>query len=305
MLPSASSTDGRPLVIALMGPTASGKTSLAMELAAVLDLAVLSVDSRQVYRHMDVGTAKPTPEQRSRVRHELLDLREPDQPINLREFTVLARTAIAAEHQRRGIAFLVGGSGLYMKALLGGMEPPLVPPQPQLRAQFDGLGQALCHQLLGRGDPTAAARISANDAVRTQRALEVLYATGRPLSDQQQSHPPPWRVLELGLDPPDLNQRIEARTRQMYADGLVRETRQLIDRYGETCSLLETIGYGEAKRLMLGELDPSQALALSLRRTLQLAKRQRTWFRRQHQPHWLQGGDLLQKALLQAEASLV
>ena len=117
-----------PLVIALMGPTASGKTALAIDLAERLDLAVLSVDSRQLYRHMDVGTAKPTPAQRQRVRHELLDLRDPDNPITLQEFSVLAREAIAAEHRRRGIAFLVGGSGLYLQALLAGLEPPAVPP---------------------------------------------------------------------------------------------------------------------------------------------------------------------------------
>ena len=190
-----------PLVIALLGPTASGKTALAIELAEALDLAVLSVDSRQLYRHMDVGTAKPTPAQRARVRHELLDLRDPDQPINLQEFTALARGAIAAEHRRRGVALLAGGSGLYLKALLQGLQPPAVPPQPALRAQFAALGQPACHRLLAQGDPHAASRIAPADAVRTVRALEVLYATGRPLSAQQGHRPPPWRVLELGLDP--------------------------------------------------------------------------------------------------------
>ena len=112
-----------------MGATASGKTALAIELAEVLDLAVLSVDSRQLYRQMDVGTAKPTAAQRQRVRHELLDLRDPDQPINLQEFVLLAQAAIAAEHQRRGVALLVGGTGLYLKALLAGLQPPAVPPQ--------------------------------------------------------------------------------------------------------------------------------------------------------------------------------
>ena len=186
----------QPLVIVLLGPTASGKTALGIGLAQALDLAVLSVDSRQLYAEMDIGTAKPTPAQRAAVRHELLDLRRPDQPINLQEFRAEAEQAIAAEHARRGIALLVGGSGLYLKAITQGMTPPAVPPQPELRAQLDALGQPLCHQLLCVADPTAGARIMANDAVRTQRALEVLYATGQPLSAQQGATPPPW-VLPL------------------------------------------------------------------------------------------------------------
>lgn len=301
-----------PLVIALLGPTASGKTALAIELAEALDLAVLSVDSRQMYRHMDVGTAKPSPEQRARVRHELLDLRDPDQPLTLQEFTALAGSAIAAEHRRRGVALLVGGSGLYLKALLAGLQPPAVPPQPALRAQFAALGQTVCHQLLRQADPRAAERIAPADAVRTSRALEVLYATGRPLSAQQSLQPPPWRVLELGLDPADLPQRIQRRTVALFAGGLVEETAQLIDRFGADCPLLATIGYGEAVRLLQGELARDAAIALTERRTRQYAKRQRTWFRRQHQPLWLTGAagaaaseaDVLQQALRAATGGL-
>jgi tRNA dimethylallyltransferase len=279
-----------PLVIALMGPTASGKTALALDLAEALDLAVLSVDSRQLYRGMDIGTAKPSPAQRARVRHELIDLRDPDQPITLQEFTVLAQAAIAAEHQRRGIALLVGGTGLYLQALLQGLEPPAVPPQPRLRQQFAQLGQPSCHALLRQADPAAAGRIAAADAVRTQRALEVLYATGLPLAGRRQRRPPPWRIVELGLDPPDLADRICQRTAALYDLGLVAETAALRQRYGRDCPLLQTIGYGEASRLLEGELDRPAAQALTERRTRQYAKRQRTWFRRQHQALWLPAG---------------
>jgi len=298
--------DTRPVVIALMGPTASGKTALAIELATSLDLVVLSIDSRQLYRRMDVGTAKPTAAQRKRVRHELLDLREPDQPINLQEFCGLAGAAICAEHQRRGVAFLVGGSGLYLQALLQGMEPPAVPPQPALRAQFSALGQATCHQLLATADPESARRIAPADAVRTQRALEVLYASGRPCSVQRRRRPPPWRVLELALDPADLGERIRQRTAEIYAQGLVEETAALIQRYGADCPLLDTIGYGEAKRLLAGDLDSVGAQAMTERRTRQFAKRQRTWFRRQHQPLLLggTGTDLLQEAAEAAQGVL-
>jgi len=277
----------QPLTIALMGPTASGKTDLALSLAESLDLAVLSVDSRQLYRGMDVGTAKPTASQRRRVRHELLDLRDPDQPINLQEFTALAQVAIAAEHRRRGVALLVGGSGLYLESLLRGLAPPAVPPQPALRAQLAALGQPLCHGLLSQADPEAAARIATGDAVRTQRALEVLYATGRPISSQRRLQPPPWRVLEIGLQPTDLRERIQQRTARMYEEGLVEETAALLARFGAECPLLRTMGYDEARRLLAGELDRSAAIALTERRTRQYAKRQRTWFRRRHNPVWL------------------
>jgi len=281
----------QPLTIALMGPTASGKTDLAIALAESLDLAVISVDSRQLYRGMEVGTAKPSAAQRQRVRHELLDLRDPDQPITLQEFTAQAEVAIAAEHRRRGVALLVGGSGLYLQALLAGLAPPAVAPQPVLRAQFAALGQAHCHSLLRLTDPAAAARIAPADAVRTQRALEVLYATGRPISGQQGCRPPAWSVLELGLNPADLSERIRLRTRGLYDGGLVEETEALLDRFGPGCALLETIGYGEARRLLAGLLSREEAIVLTERRTRQYAKRQRTWFRRRHAPIWLGGGD--------------
>ena len=285
---SPTESAGQPLVIVLLGPTASGKTDLAIALAQALDLAVLNVDSRQLYRQMDVGTAKPTAAQRGQARHELLDLRDPDQPINLQEFRAIAEAQLNAELARKPLALLAGGSGLYLQALTQGLEPPAVPPQPQLRAQLAALGQPLCHQLLRQGDPAAAARIAPADAVRTQRALEVLYATGRPLSSQQGATPPPWRVLELGLNPTDLTARIASRTRGLFAAGLVAETEALIERYGAELPLLNTIGYSEAKQQLAGELSETEAIALCEQRTRQFAKRQRTWFRRRHEPIWLE-----------------
>ena len=285
---SPTESAGQPLVIVLLGPTASGKTDLAIALAQALDLAVLNVDSRQLYRQMDVGTAKPTAAQRGQARHELLDLRDPDQPINLQEFRAIAEAQLNAELARNPLALLAGGSGLYLQALTQGLEPPAVPPQPQLRAQLAALGQPLCHQLLRQGDPAAAARIAPADAVRTQRALEVLYATGRPLSSQQGATPPPWRVLELGLNPTDLTARIASRTKGLFAAGLVAETEALIERYGAGLPLLNTIGYAEAKQQLAGELSETEAIALCEQRTRQFAKRQRTWFRRRHAPIWLE-----------------
>ena len=298
-------TGDKPLVIVLLGPTASGKTALGIELARELQLDVINVDSRQLYREMDIGTAKPTAAQQRAATHHLLDLRPPDQPLTLQEFQTLAMEAVNRSIQSRGSALLVGGSGLYLKALTSGLRPPAVPPQPALRAQLNQLGQATCHALLQQADPTAAARIAAQDAVRTQRALEVLYATGAAISSQQAASPPPWRVIELGLNPSDLRQRIAQRTQQLYADGLVAETAQLKERYGADLPLLQTIGYGEALKTIEGTLSHTEAIAITTRRTQQFAKRQRTWFRRQHQPHWLGGDDPRTEALTLIRGGLV
>ena len=294
-----------PLVVVLLGPTASGKTALALELAERFELEILNIDSRQLYKGMNVGTAKPTSEQRARVPHHLVDLRRPDQPITLREFQDEALAVVNRSLEQRGVAFLVGGSGLYLKALTGGLKPPSVAPQPSLRQQLKNLGQGTCHQLLMDADPEAGERIAAADAVRTQRALEVLYATGRPMSSQTSASPPPWRVLELGLNPADLRQRISQRTEQLYAEGLIEEAQQLKQRYGAELPLLQTIGYGEALEVLEGHLDRTSAITQTTKRTQQFAKRQRTWFRRQHQPHWLNETDPFNDASQQIEAGLV
>ena len=294
----------QPLVITLLGPTASGKTALALELAERLGLPVINVDSRQLYREMDVGTAKPTAEQQARVTHHLLDLRNPNQPITLQEFQAEAIPCIERELSERGIALLVGGSGLYLKALTSGLKPPAVGPQPELRKQFSAMGQAICHPLLAAADPIAAAKISPADAVRTQRALEVLYASGQPMSGQASVEPPPWRILELGLNPSNLRQRINQRTEQLYQDGLVAETQRLADRYGADLPLLQTIGYAEALQINDGSITRQSAIATTCQRTRQFAKRQRTWFKRQHTPQWLSEQDLLTEAMTLIEQHL-
>ncbi len=293
-----------PLVITLLGPTASGKTALALDIAERLDLPVINVDSRQLYREMDIGTAKPTAEQQARVPHHLLDLRTPDQPITLQEFQAEANPCVERELAERGIALLVGGSGLYLKALTGGLQPPAEAPQPQLRQQLTALGQNICHPLLQAADPMAAAKIAPADAVRTQRALEVLYASGQPMSRQATAAPPPWRVLELGLNPANLRQRIQQRTEQLYRDGLVDETRRLSERYGADLPLLQTIGYGEALQVIGGSLSTADAVRITSQRTRQFAKRQRTWFRRQHNPHWLPDQATLTDAMTLIEQHL-
>ncbi|MDP6833906.1 MAG: tRNA (adenosine(37)-N6)-dimethylallyltransferase MiaA, partial [Prochlorococcaceae cyanobacterium ETNP1_MAG_9] len=166
-------TTKQQLVIVLLGPTASGKTATALDLAEKLNLEIHNIDSRQLYIGMDIGTAKPTKTQMNRVKHFLVDIRKPNNPITFKEFQEEAQLSLEVALQKQGVAFLVGGSGLYLKAITAGLRPPAVPPIKNLRKQFCELGQAQCFQLLKSSDPKASTRISPNDAVRTQRALEV------------------------------------------------------------------------------------------------------------------------------------
>ena len=291
-----------PLMVVVLGPTASGKTALGIALAQRLGCRVLSVDSRQIYRGMDIGTAKPTADEQRQAVHELLDLSTPDQPLNLQQFCARATPLIDAEQQAGLPALLVGGSGLYLQALCQGLRPPALPPQPWLRHQLGQLGQTQCHQLLQVADPQAAQRIHPADAVRTQRALEVLYGMGSPLSAQAGRTPPAGRVLELGLDPTDLRERIARRTGELYQRGLVEETARLSEQYGPELPLLQTIGYREALGVLKGRHSPAEAEALTERRTWLFAKRQRTWFRHRHQPRWLNPKSALDEAMAEIES---
>ena len=287
----------KPLVIALMGPTASGKTELAIDIANKIKTNIHNVDSRQIYIDMDIGTAKPTPAQQRQVPHFLVDLCLPSTPINLYEFHSLARTSMEKELKKRRLILLVGGSGLYLKSLIGGLNPPGVPPQKFLRNQLSKIEKNERHSLLKCCDPDAAEQIHPQDSIRTIRALEVFYATGRRFSAQKNSNPPPWKILEIGLNPENLGTRIKQRTEKMYKDGLIQETESLIMKYGNDLQLLKTIGYGEARSIINGKINFEEALAITTQRTLQLAKRQKTWFRNKHNSKWLNSENALSEAL--------
>ena len=297
-------TTKQQLVIVLLGPTASGKTATALDLAEKLNLEIHNIDSRQLYIGMDIGTAKPTKTQMNRVKHFLVDIRKPNNPITFKEFQEEAQLSLEVALQKQGVAFLVGGSGLYLKAITAGLRPPAVPPIKNLRKQFCELGQAQCFQLLKSSDPKASTRISPNDAVRTQRALEVLYATGQSITEQESAEPPPWKILELGLNPTNLRERIAHRTNQIYRNGLFEETKLLINEYTKELPLLQTIGYGEALQVIQGKITTEKAIETTNYRTNQFAKRQRTWFRRQHNPKWLNDEEPLKEALSLIKSAL-
>ncbi len=287
----------KPILIALIGPTASGKTELAIDIAKIIKSNIHNVDSRQIYIDMDIGTAKPTPEEQEKVHHHLLDLCLPSKPITLHEFQSIARSKMESDFKKQKLVFLVGGSGLYLQALIRGLKPPAVPPQKSLRNQLMNMEKMERHQLLLTCDPEAAKRIHPGDAVRTIRALEVFYATGQTFSQQKNLEPPPWEILEIGLNPKNLKTRIQQRTIKMYKSGLIEETENLIEKYGKDLPLLSTIGYGEAKSIINGSVNYDEAVEITIKRTCQLAKRQKTWFRNKHNSKWLTDENPLSEAL--------
>ena len=291
-------------LIVILGATATGKTSLAIALAKHLNSPILSADSRQVYRHFDIGTAKPNLEERQEVPHYLIDIAEPDTTLTLADYQQQAQTLIAKFHAEGVTPILVGGSGLYIKAITAGLKIPRVPPQPELRSQLEELGQNYCYQVLQQVDPLGATKIHANDQIRTLRSLEVFYVTGQPLSSQQGEQPPDYPIVQIGLDCEDLDayrKLVSDRTEQMLQDGWLDEIRDLQARYGVDLPLLKTLGYGEMSDYLANKNDRETAKSLTVTHTCQFAKRQRTWFRGSGNGdlpiHWLRSGSSWQEAI--------
>lgn len=296
------SADTRPRAIALMGPTASGKSALALEWAQRFGGEIVSVDSALVYRGLDIGAAKPTAAERARVPHHILDLRDPWQPYSAAEFAVDARAAIDAIVARGRLPILAGGTGLYFHALLQGLAP-MPDADPALRAQLAdeaaGKGWAALHAELARVDPVAAARIHATDAQRIQRALEVWRLSGRAISDWQRERSDarlPLRVLKLILAPSQratLHGRIERRFDAMLGDGFLDEVRALralppLQAHPSPLELpaLRAVGYRQAWEHMDGVTDADEFRDRAIFATRQLAKRQLTWLRGQLDAQW-------------------
>jgi tRNA dimethylallyltransferase len=291
-------------LIIILGATATGKTSLAIALAQHLQAPILSADSRQVYRDLDIGTAKPSLAERQGVPHYLIDIIDPDQTLTLADYQDQAQALIAKFHSDGVTPILVGGSGLYIKAIASGLQIPRVPPQPDLRSQLEELGQNYCYQLLQQVDPMGAVKIHRNDQIRTMRSLEVFYVTGTPLSAQQSEHPPNYPIVQIGLECADLDayrQLVSDRAEQMLNQGWLDEIRDLQNRYGADLPLLKTLGYGEMSDYLANKIDLATAKELTITHTCQFAKRQRTWFRGSGNGnlpiHWLPTGGSWQQVL--------
>jgi tRNA dimethylallyltransferase len=276
-----------PGLVVICGATATGKSALALALAQIWQTVILTADSRQIYREFNIGTAKPSPAEQALVRHELLDLCNPTTTFTLADYQDRAQILIAQYHQQGITPLLVGGTGLYIQAITEGLIIPRVSPQSVLRDQLANLGQYQTYQWLEQVDPASASRIHGNDQTRTLRALEVYYVTGKPLSQQQGRCPPPYPILQIGLESQDLTARIQTRTEQMLAQGWLAEVAQLVSRYGPNLPLLQTLGYQELLQYQQGDFTLSEAIAQIVLHTRQFAKRQRTWFRAQPQIEWL------------------
>ena len=285
-----------PLIV-LVGPTASGKTSLALHLAQKFNGEIVSCDSVAVYREMEIGTAKPSREERAMIPHHLIDVVSPDEACTAGDYSRLAREAIRGIVERGHLPIVAGGTGLYLRALIDGLFP--APPQQaglreRLREIAVKRGAPYLHRILARLDATAAAAIHSNDVPKVVRAIEVSLTAKEPLTAQWEKGRDAltgFRILRLGLDPPRarLYDRINQRAAEMFDRGLVEETEQLVERYGYECRPLTSLGYAEAVAVLRGQLSRDEAIAQARQGHRNYAKRQGTWFRREPDMHWLKG----------------
>jgi tRNA dimethylallyltransferase len=276
-----------PLIL-IVGPTAVGKTELAIQLAERLGGEIVSADSRLFYRGMDIGTAKPTREEQERVPHHLIDIANPDEILSLAVFQQKAREAIADIHTRNKIPFLVGGTGQYVRAVTEGWTPPEVKPDERLRSELekkkDARGEYWLHEKLNRLDPDAAQKIDARNFRRTIRALEVILTTGRKFSEQRGQSESPYHLLSIGLTRPrpELYARVDQRIETMFANGFLEEVKRLLAAprgYSPSLPTMSAIGYRECLRVIHGELNEEQAKAEIRRATRVFVRRQANWFK--------------------------
>jgi tRNA dimethylallyltransferase len=292
-------SESKPKLIAVVGPTASGKTSLALELARRFNGEIISVDSRQFYKGTDIGTDIIAGEWVKRdgrrvylaegVPHHLVAFRRVSQPVTMTGFRRLARRKIKEISARGRVPILCGGTGLYVQAVTENYLTPPVPPNPALRARLERLSTATLTARLEKADPEYAARISANNRRYLIRALEVIEATGKPYSEQQQRGEPEYDVLKLALSRPreQLYQKIDQRVDEQIERGLVKETERLVRRYGWDWPALSGLGHRQIGMFMRGEVDLSEAIRLIKRDTRHYARRQMTWWRRDCRVKWV------------------
>lgn len=273
-------------LLLIVGPTAVGKTEIAVQLAQRLDGEIVSADSRLFYRGMDIGTAKPTREEQARVPHHLIDIAYPDQILSLAVFQQLAREIISDIHMRNNLPFLVGGTGQYVRAVTEGWNPPEVKPDEKLREELERMkeerGTYWLYEKLKAMDPQAAEKIDARNYRRTIRALEVIMTTGKKFSAQRGKIESPYYLISIGLTRPraELYERVDQRIETMFANGFLEEVKRLLDQgYSPALPTMSAIGYRECVRVIKGELSEEQAKAEIRRATRVFVRRQANWFK--------------------------
>lgn len=285
-------TINSPLIV-LLGPTAVGKTELSLALCEQFHGEIIGADSRQIYRGMDIGTAKPTAAERQRAPHHLIDIRTPDETLTLAEYQALAYGTIEDIHKRGRVPFLVGGTALYIRAVTQGLRVPEVSPNPTLRAELEALaaaeGASALFTRLQALDPKTAAVIDRHNPRRLVRALEIVITTGQSKIDLEGATPPPYRILCIGLDQPRhaLYARIDQRVEQMIEQGLIKETQQLLAAgYRPPLPAITSLGYREIIAYLAGEMTLAEAIAKIKTETHRYARYQYTAFRKLPDVHW-------------------
>ncbi|MFZ4827173.1 MAG: tRNA (adenosine(37)-N6)-dimethylallyltransferase MiaA [Phototrophicaceae bacterium] len=273
-------------LVVILGATAVGKTQLAIHLAQHLNGEIIGADSRQIYRHMDIGTAKPTPEQQQLVSHHLIDLVEPDYLMGLAEYQRMAQEKITSLHAQGKLPLLVGGTGQYLSAIIEGWSIPVVPPNDELRTTYEAFAQthgaSALHEILAKLDPTSAQAIHPNNTRRVIRALEVTVSTGTPMSILQQKRPPNFPIYIVGLEMIRelLYERADLRFNHMVEHGLLAEVEWLHQQgYAKTLPSMSGIGYRQLVEYLEGSLPYEQALSESKFLTHDFIRRQITWFK--------------------------
>jgi len=285
-------------VVTIFGPTAVGKTEAAIYAAEKLPAEIISVDSRQIYRGMDIGTAKPTHQQRARVPHHLIDVADPEHPWSLVDYCEAALAAIDAIHARQRLPLLVGGTGQYFAAILEGWQPPPQESDPELRRELEAFAEAhgsqALHERLREIDPQSAQRIDHRNVRRVVRALEICQVSGTPASSMRRKKPPPFDVLRVGLTMPrkELYARLDARIEAMMAAGFVEEVEQLFAKgLLPDSPTMSAIGYRQIGAYLQGIITLDEAVVRIRRLTRQFVRRQANWFKAADaQTHWISAG---------------
>lgn len=293
-------------VLAIVGSTASGKTAVSVELAKKIGGEIVSADSRLIYRDFDIGTAKPTAEERCGIPHYMIDIIPPERLYSAGDYKKDASEAVEKIISKGRIPIVVGGTGFYVRSLLGGLDIPDVPADENFRAEMDKFvedyGRQALYDKLAAIDKTTADKLHYNDNVRVTRALEIFHATGKTMSEISSISKPPYEVFYAGLNARDrayLYDRANRRVDKMIESGLVDEVHRLVQKYGRTLPILKTLGYKEICEYFDGKISLEEAVGLIKKHTRNYAKRQLTWFRANPEIHWYYIDEMSQEEIVE------